>query len=113
MFSLHRAYEVIVLEIEGTYHGSFDAAKLTDYYKAKEDRLHYYITAHIRISPPAQAFARSFTLGDENVYGGYKNMKLVRGKRYHVFQRAMTINGEKVREMKIAISFYDNYKYVF
>lgn len=86
-----------MLEVIDDSDSSFDAAKLTNYYKAKENGLPYYIAAQISTAQPGQTFPRTLILGDENVYNAYKNMKLVNGKSYQVFQRAMTLYEDKVR----------------
>jgi hypothetical protein len=83
-----------VIVEEGVSTPSLDVTKLTDYDKAKENKLHYYIAAEISTNPD-ETFTHIFTLGDGKEYNGYKNMKLEKGNKYNVSQRALT-RDEKV-----------------
>lgn len=93
---------MIVVEVVDT--SSFDETKVTDYDKAKEDGLHYYIAAEI--STDRKKFPQIFTLGDGKQYNGYKNMKLEHGKEYHVSQRALTQDEKIVRLNKRVNDYY-------
>jgi hypothetical protein len=68
----------------------FDVTKLTDYRKAKENELHYYIAAEIN----ADTFQQEFTIGDGKLYGKFENAKLDENKQYKVAERAMTRDNE-------------------
>jgi hypothetical protein len=89
-----KAYQVIVVEV--VVDTLFDVTKLTNYKKAKEDKLHYYIAAEISTNPD-ETFPQIFTLGDGKQYNGYKNMKLEKGNKYNVSQRALTRDENMVR----------------
>ena len=87
-----RAYQVIVSEDNADQKGndSFDESKLTNYNKAKETGLSYYIAAEL--IPRSGKFPKKllFTVGDGKKYRGYQNVELQMGKTYKVYQRALT-----------------------
>lgn len=66
----------------------FDS-KLKNSEEASQSNMDFYISAKIS-NDPVQKTTWDFTIGDEKIYGAYKNTALQRGEDYIVFQRALT-----------------------
>jgi len=89
VFIYFSAYQVIVLKVvEGAEDlpNDYDS-KLKDANNANEEN--FYIAAEIP-NVPAYKKCWKFSVGDENMYGGFVNKELERGEEYVVFQRALT-----------------------
>ncbi|XP_028516624.1 receptor-type tyrosine-protein phosphatase delta [Exaiptasia diaphana] len=66
---------------------------LSDYKKASSNNELFYITAELK--PDQIKTAGMFVIGDNRMYGIYKNVPLVKGQAYTVAERAITkYNGE-------------------
>lgn len=75
-------YVVVVHFVDNELIHDFDESLLTDYQKAKEDGLSYYITAEIE---PFQQETKEFVIGDGARYGSnYFNAPLPENRHFHI-----------------------------
>ena len=90
------AYRVVVhfVDNELLIH-DFDESLVESYKKSLEDGLSYYIAAEINL----QQDTKQFTIGDNQVYGGYLNPPIPKNRHVHVLVGVVSRlnNEEKVR----------------
>ena len=90
------AYRIVVhlVDNELLIH-DFDESLVESYKKSLEDGLSYYIAAEINL----QEDTKQFTVGDNQVYGGYLNPPLPKNRHVHVLVGVVSRlnNVEKVR----------------
>lgn len=63
---------------------------IQNYENSKEKNQEYYITAEIKVEDFKSIF-KHFPVGDDKVYGGYRNVPLKKGKTYTIAERAVTV----------------------